>query len=66
MQVRSNFDEPDVFWIGFGSASSVSDDPPDEDRAAQVRRIAEEVTGRTFERPARSIGFLSATPAEDR
>jgi hypothetical protein len=41
-----------------GSAHSVSGDGPDEDRAEQVRRVAEEVSGKEMPRPLRRrIGF---------
>ena len=41
-----------------GSGHSVSADEPDDDPAQQVRKIAEEVTGKSFERPTRRMGFL--------
>lgn len=41
-----------------GSGHSVSSDEEDEDPAEKVRRIAEEVTGQTFDRPKRRMGFL--------
>lgn len=41
-----------------GSGHSVSGDVDDEDRAEQVRRVAEEVTGQKFDRPKRHMGFL--------
>jgi len=41
-----------------GTAHSVSADEPPDDPAEQVRRIAEEVTGKTFERPKSRMGFL--------
>jgi hypothetical protein len=41
-----------------GSAHSVSSDEPAEDKAEQVRRIAEEVSGKVMPRPQRRrIGF---------
>jgi hypothetical protein len=41
-----------------GSAHSVSGDGADEDRAEQVRKVAEEVTGKTMPRPpVKRIGF---------
>lgn len=41
-----------------GSAHSVSSEPPPEDRAAAVRRIAEEVARKPMPRPpVRKIGF---------
>ena len=40
-----------------GSAHSVSGDYPDEDRAEQVRSVAEEVARKTFHRPKKRIGF---------
>jgi hypothetical protein len=39
-----------------GSAHSVSSDKED-DPAASVRKIAEEVTGKEFPAPTKSIGF---------
>ena len=41
-----------------GSGHSVSGDEPDDDPAETVRKIAEEVTGKTFDRPRRKMGFL--------
>ena len=41
-----------------GTAHSVSADEPPDDPAEQVRKIAEEVTGKSFERPTRRMGFL--------
>lgn len=40
-----------------GSAHSVSGDCPDDDAAEQVRKIAEEVTGKQFPAPTKRIGF---------
>lgn len=41
-----------------GTAHAVSSDEDDDDPAEQVRRIAEEVTGKTFDTHKRRIGFL--------
>lgn len=41
-----------------GSGHSVSSDEPGDDPAEQVRKIAEEVTGKTFSRPKPRMGFL--------
>ena len=40
-----------------GSAHSVSGEGPDEDRAEQVRRVAEEVSRKPLTLPKRRIGF---------
>lgn len=41
-----------------GSAHSVSSDAPEQDRAEQVRKVAEEVARKPMPRPApRRIGF---------
>lgn len=41
-----------------GSAHSISGYEQDEDRAEQVRKVAEEVSGKTMPRPpSRRIGF---------
>lgn len=41
-----------------GSAHSVSGEVEPEDRAEQVRRVAEEVTGKTMPRPpTKRVGF---------
>lgn len=42
----------------FGAAHSVSSEAPADDPAELVRRVAEEVTGQSFARPRRRIGFL--------
>lgn len=41
-----------------GTGHSVSSDTDDDDPAEQVRRIAEEVTGKKFAPPKRRMGFL--------
>lgn len=40
-----------------GSAHSVSSETPEQDRAEQVRQVAEEITRQSFQKPARRIGF---------
>lgn len=42
-----------------GSAHSVSSDKPDDDKADQVRKVAEEIARKPIPRPApRRMGFL--------
>lgn len=53
----------DAYWDStpypgsIGSAHSVSGDVDAESRADQVRRIAEEVSGKSFPRPVKRVGF---------
>ena len=42
-----------------GCGHSVSGDEPEYDAADEVRRVAEEVTGKTFDKPMRGFGFLA-------
>lgn len=40
-----------------GSAHSVSSERPDNDPADDVRKIAEDITGKNLKKPTRPIGF---------
>lgn len=55
---RDDWDEYSYPLHMAGTAHSVSGDEPEDDPAEQVRKIAEEVTGKTFDRPKRRMGFL--------
>lgn len=51
------FDEGPLYMIG--TAHSVSQDGEDEDPAAQVRKVAEEVSGKSIPKQVRrQIGFV--------
>ena len=41
-----------------GSAHGVNGDRPERDRAEEVRRVAEEVSGKPMPRQVRRFGFL--------
>jgi hypothetical protein len=51
-------DPLEVFWIGVGQASALHS-APDGDPVDEVRKVAEEVTGRVIARPEKPrMGFL--------
>lgn len=57
MQPKAYRDD-DFFWLGFGSHHSLSSEEPETDPAEEVRKVAEEVTGKSFAKPKRTIGFI--------
>lgn len=52
-----DFDGWDFPLLMLGTGHSVSQERADDDPAEDVRRIAEEVTGKKFDPPKRPIGF---------
>ncbi|MFA5606828.1 MAG: hypothetical protein WDA07_06525 [Leucobacter sp.] len=49
-------EEAPLFMLG--TAYAISADAPEEAPEEQVRKVAEEVTGKSLQPPKRTIGFL--------
>lgn len=57
---RPSMDDDSFMWgpgLMQGSAHVISDSAAEEDAAEKVRKVAEEVSGKSFAKPARKIGF---------
>lgn len=60
MKPKQDYDDDSYLWgpgLMQGSAHSISQDDVQEDAAEKVRKVAEEVSRKTFSRPVKKIGF---------